>query len=409
MRTVTDVKYRLRQIERHVAARDWPACVDAMAGVTSSEMDAACHRRLLQIYEQLPDELAGDIRVWRGLSQLYYDGCLHGYKRVRQIPKKIYVQRAVQYFQQLLLGYERTPFLLYQYAYLLDRSRLDLPLENLFRNQTDIRAEVLQCLDEAMTTVQRQGIQQHADLYCRICYRYARCLMDTLRWPGNVAEEMGILFPKTMSAPTAAKKEKFLMACRLLETVRQLNHVPRTLDLKEPLRQTGSEVPQPLYLYYALGKLLNLAAQGRFCADTKLAWQSARRYYTYACQWDVARSQDGKPPFGHALQSLLTLYIQIGDERAFTETLTQYETHIPVTAGFRLLCTIRWAIRQGEYAKAYSLLVPYLFQAQWYPGFSRTRAEALKQIVEVALGRKNPLTMRLPAWQQRQLQKILHP
>lgn len=401
-----EVKYRLRQVERHAAAKEWQACVEMMAGFTSTEIDAACHRRFCQLYEQLPRRPAYEIPVLQGLSQLYYDGYLHAYKRVRHISKKSYAQRAVQYFQELL-AHERTPFTLYQYAYLLERSRQDLPLGFPFKTQADIRAEARHCLHEAMTVLQRQGIGQQEDLYSRICYRYARCLMDTLSWPGGVAEEMGIVFPQSIPNPTAEKKERFLMACRLLETVRHLHHVPRTLDLQEPLTQTGSEVPQPLYLYYALGKLLNLAAHGRFCADTKLAWQSAQRYYTYACRWDVMRIQQGKPPFGHALQALLTLCIQQGDERGFPKTLQQYEDVIPVTAGFRLLCTIRWAMRHGDYAKAHSLLVPYLFQAQWYPGFSRPRAEALLQIVEVALGRKNPLTMKLPSWQQRLLLQVV--
>lgn len=307
-----------------------------------------------------------------------------------------------------VLQQERTPEMVFAYAMLLYRSSKDVVTAAQFRWKEPKKREAMELFAEVMERLRDDDAPQRVTLYHKACYRFTRCVIELYRDDGPLKEELDILFPSASVSVSLEKKQLFYRACKAIEAVRCRMALPRRVSSIASLPTADTLAQEPQYVYYTLGQVLDIAGQYRLCQEPHQAYASAKRYYSYACQLDAAQYAQGKRPFLHAFMALLTLCVRLGHLEEAKGWQERYGAILPLPAGFQLLHTIRQAIRSDDYGKARSLLQPYLFQAQWYPGLSKQRAQGLAVIVDIALKRKHPSTAGKTAWQRKQLYRVLH-
>ena len=389
MRSMT--QGRIERLRQYAAAGNWEACLEAMQYVPYRKRDKAFHAVSLDIYETIRQEqgYANHLGVLRGLAKTYYDGYLHREKAVPAVTKGEYARRSDMYFSRVLRQ-ERNCFDLYQYGILLHEVSHDGFLRVSWKERQGKRHKAMNLFTEIIRS--GQGDDKAQDLLLRACYRYSQCVIESLRCHGTMQEELDLLFPSEQKVMPAWERQHLRTAWQYLQWLHN--------------SAKGNDLYQPGQVPYLLGTVADIGGQYQKRERADKAFLMAEEQYTAACT--LAMKQAGKVASAgvQAYAALLTLALRRRNRSAYEDLLARYNEVFSLPLGTKLLHDARWHILSKDYGKARAVLMPYLFQAQAYPGLSLARARTLARIVDIGLGKKNPYSMGATPWQRQQYGRI---
>lgn len=382
---------RIEQIQQYAEAGNWEACLQAMQYVPYRQRDKAFHAVSLDIYEKIRQEqgYANHPGVLRGLAKTYYDGYLHREKAVPAVTKGEYARRSGMYFSRVL-RHERNGFDVYQYGILLHQVSQDGFLRLSWKERQAKRHQAMALFTELIQSYQRQRKVQ--DILLRSCYRYSQCAIESMRCHSPLQEEIDLLFPAERKALSRQEQEHLRTAWRYLQWLGN--------------SEKGNDLYQPGQIQYLLGTVADIGGQYQEAGRANKAFSLAEQYYTAACT--VAMAQAGQPLYAgvQAYGALLTLAMRRRNRALYDAVFSRYNHVFSLPFGTKVLHDARWHILSKNYGKARAVLMPYVFQAQAYPGLSLRRARTLALIVDMGLGKKNPYSIGATPWQRQQYRRI---